>query len=84
MRAIIPPIRYGQPSCLGVAGMTVELHQQDRRQFERQRLRELSSKLPPLTDRELADLRTLWWRQAALGYRLPAQPDLIVLDGGRP
>ena len=59
------------------------MHQQDRRQFERCRLMELSDKLPPLTEHKVAELRAFWQCQAALGYRLPAQPDLIVLDGGR-
>ena len=25
----------------------------------------------------------LWWRFAGLGHRLPAQPGIILLDGGR-
>ena len=33
---------------------------------------------------QLAETRALWWRQAALGHRLPAEPNIIVLEGGRP
>ena len=25
----------------------------------------------------------LWWRFAGLGHRLPAEPGIILLDGGR-
>ncbi len=31
---------------------------------------------------ELPDLRSLWWRQAALGHRLPAEINVIVIPGG--
>ncbi len=31
---------------------------------------------------EIPELRALWWRQAALGHRLPAERGLIVLPGG--
>ncbi len=31
---------------------------------------------------ELPDLRSLWWRQAALGHRLPAERGVIVVEGG--
>ncbi len=30
---------------------------------------------------ELPDLRALWWRQAALGHRLPAERGVIVIMG---
>ncbi len=30
----------------------------------------------------LDDLRQLWWRQTALGHRLPAEPGVILIDGG--
>ncbi len=30
---------------------------------------------------ELPELRALWWRQAALGHRLPAEIDVIVING---
>ncbi len=26
---------------------------------------------------------SLWWRFAGLGHRLPAEPGIILLDGGR-
>ena len=32
---------------------------------------------------ELPELRALWWRQAALGHRLPAEQGIIVITGGR-
>ncbi len=30
---------------------------------------------------ELASLRAMWWRQAALGHRLPAERGVIVIMG---
>jgi hypothetical protein len=33
---------------------------------------------------EIPELRAMWWRQAALGHRLPAERDIIVLEGERP
>ncbi len=38
----------------------------------------------PIGPGELASLRALWWRQAALGHRLPAEQGVILLGGGRP
>ena len=31
---------------------------------------------------EIPELRAVWWRQAALGHRLPAERDVIVIEGG--
>ncbi len=31
---------------------------------------------------ELPELRALWWRQATLGHRLPAEIGVIVVEGG--
>jgi hypothetical protein len=28
------------------------------------------------------ELRDLWWRQLRLGHRLPAEPGVILLEGG--
>ena len=36
------------------------------------------------TGSQLAEARALWWRQAALGHRLPAERGMIVVQGGRP
>lgn len=36
----------------------------------------------PIGPGELAALRIIFWRQAALGHRLPAQIDVIVIEGG--
>ena len=36
------------------------------------------------TGAHLAEARALWWRQAALGHRLPAEACVILLTGGRP
>ena len=33
---------------------------------------------------EIPELRALWWRQAALGHRLPAEIGVIVIEGGWP
>ena len=33
---------------------------------------------------EIPELRALWWRQAALGHRLPAEAGIIVIEGERP
>ena len=30
------------------------------------------------------ELRDLWWRQLWLGHRLPVEPGVILIDGGRP
>ena len=35
----------------------------------------------PIGPGELASLRAMWWRQAALGLRLPAEIDVIVIEG---
>ena len=32
---------------------------------------------------ELPELRSIYWRQAALGHRLPAEHGVIVIEGGR-
>ena len=37
----------------------------------------------PVRPGEVPELRALWWRQATLGHRLPAEQDVIVVDGGR-
>ncbi len=37
----------------------------------------------PIGPGELASLRALWWRQAALGHRLPAEIGVIVIEGVR-
>ncbi len=31
---------------------------------------------------EIPELRSLWWRQARAGHRLPAEIDVIVIWGG--
>ena len=31
---------------------------------------------------EIPELRAIWWRQAALGHRLPAEINVIVIPGG--
>ena len=31
---------------------------------------------------EIPELRAMWWRQAALGNRLPAELGVIVIEGG--
>ena len=31
---------------------------------------------------ELASLRAIWWRQAGAGHRLPAERDVILIEGG--
>ena len=36
----------------------------------------------PLGPGELAALRIIFWNQAALGHRLPAELDIIVIEGG--
>ena len=63
--------------------MTVDRHLLDRRRSERRRLQSLADRLPPLTERDLEDVRAAWWRQAALGNRMPAEYGVIVVDGGR-
>ena len=35
----------------------------------------------PIRDDEIPELRALWWRQAALGNRLPAERGVIVIEG---
>ena len=45
---------------------------------------EVSQLLPrPIGPGELAHLRAMWWRQAGLGHRLPAELEVIVIAGGR-
>ena len=36
----------------------------------------------PIGPGELAALRIIFWNQAALGQRLPAEIDVIVIEGG--
>jgi hypothetical protein len=40
--------------------------------------------LRPMRPDELPDVRRVWWHQARLGYRLPPEKGVIVLEGGRP
>ena len=35
----------------------------------------------PIGPGELAALRAVWWRQRALGHRLPAEIGVIVIEG---
>ncbi len=37
----------------------------------------------PVRPDELPDLRAIFWRQARLGHRLPAEAEIIVIEGGR-
>ncbi len=36
----------------------------------------------PIGPGELAALRAVWWNQVALGHRLPAELNIIVIEGG--
>ena len=36
----------------------------------------------PIRPDEIPELRALWWRQAVLGHRLPAETGVIVITGG--
>ena len=36
----------------------------------------------PVRSDEIPELRAMWWRQVALGHRLPAELGVIVLEGG--
>ncbi len=36
----------------------------------------------PIGPGELASLRAMWWAQASAGHRLPAEIDVIVIEGG--
>ena len=36
----------------------------------------------PIGPGELASLRALWWRQIALGHRVPPEIGVIVVEGG--
>ncbi len=36
----------------------------------------------PIGPGDLARLRAIWWNLAALGHRLPAEIDVIVIEGG--
>ncbi len=38
----------------------------------------------PVRPDELPELRAIFWRQVALGHRLPAERGVIVIEGGRP
>ena len=37
----------------------------------------------PVRADEIPELRAIWWRQARLGHRLPAERGVIVIEGGR-
>ncbi len=44
---------------------------------------DVSQLLPrPVRPDEIPELRAIWWRQIALGHRLPAELGVILLDGG--
>ena len=36
----------------------------------------------PVLPDEIPELRAIWWRQIALGHRFPAEPGVIVIEGG--
>ena len=36
----------------------------------------------PVRPDELLELRSIYWRQAALGHRLPAEPGIILITRG--
>ena len=36
----------------------------------------------PVRADEIPELRALWWRQRALGHRLPAEAGIIAIKGG--
>ena len=38
----------------------------------------------PVRADEIPELRSIYWRQAALGHRLPAERGVIVIEGGWP
>ncbi len=54
------------------------------------RLRTTSPRLPqlkpprPMRPDELPAVRQVWWSQATIGHRLPAERGVIVIQGGRP
>ncbi len=37
----------------------------------------------PVRADEIPELRSIYWRQARLGHRLPAERGVIVIKGGR-
>ena len=37
----------------------------------------------PVRADEIPELRSIYWRQAALGHRLPAEIGIILIEGGR-
>ncbi len=37
----------------------------------------------PMRPSERSLVRSIWWRQWRLGHRMPAEPGVIVLEGGR-
>ena len=43
----------------------------------------VDDQLPPLSPLELSAAREIWWSQVALGYRLPAERDVILISSGR-
>ncbi len=36
----------------------------------------------PIGPGELSALRVLWWRHASAGHRMPAEIDVILIEGG--
>ncbi len=36
------------------------------------------------TGSQLAEVRTLWWSQRSAGVRLPVEPSILLIAGGRP
>ena len=37
----------------------------------------------PVRPDEVPEIRAIWWRQAALGHRLPPERGVILLEGGQ-
>ena len=72
-----------------LAPMTVKRqHRDQRRSAERRRLQflvdHLADRRPLRGDRDSEDARAVWWRRIRLGYRLPAESGVIVIDGRQP
>ena len=38
---------------------------------------------PNIEPDEVTEARSMWWRQAALGHRMPAEPGVILISGER-
>ena len=69
----------------GQAAASAEKFDPHQLKRDRRRLQDLADRLPPISTElsEREEARAIWWRQAALGHRMPAERGVILIEGRR-